>query len=323
VTGAIVVMFRLPNIRLGRGFAQGPAPDVQITKVIARHPAAILYVDGQRSRPVPGQGDLYRRLASADPISEASGTPVLLLGVDAADRILAPIGVRASDIFRSQSTGELTYTSGRSFAAPLPATGRVEVPVAAVTTASRSLVALTPAPAGAHRLVVWAVAPSRADGSRGAADVLAAIVRALAGRALPPLALVLFDPGGDSQANAKAVRATFGTTQLDVVIVLDTLAGSALRFTTAYGDLVGAFDAYAVRTGASAVHTDMTLDPDTAAAGDLMVPLGLGALGDIHWVLIRGLGRAVDGTDLRDDAAAVVGYAIGRYAAGAPELHPR
>jgi len=217
----------------------------------------------------------------------------------------------------------VTDTSGRSLAAPLPMTGRVAVPVAAVTTVSRSMVALTPAPAGAHRLVVWAVAPSPIDGSRSAADALAAVVRGLAGSALPPLALVLFDPGGDATANAKAVRVTIGMAPLDVVIAIDTLAGSALRFTTAYGDLVGAFDAYAVRTGAAAVRTDTTLDPDSAAGGDLIAPLGLGAFGDVHWVLIRGAGRAAAGTDRRPDAAAVVGYAIGRYAAGALELHPR
>ncbi|HUQ17656.1 MAG TPA: hypothetical protein VM070_07705, partial [Candidatus Saccharimonadales bacterium] len=226
-------------------------------------------------------------------------------------------------ILQAQSAGDPAYTAGRSLAAAIPGTGHVDVPVAAVTTASRSLVALTPAAADAHRLVVWAVAPSRADGMRGAEDVLVAVVRALAGRPLPPLALVLLDPGGDTQASAKAVRATLGTSPLDLVIVVDTVAGSTLRFTTAYGDLVAAFDAYAIRTAAAAAHTDATLDPDTVAGGDLMAPLGLGALSDVHWVLIRGAGRAVNGVDLRADAAAVVGYAVGRYAAGAPELHPR
>ncbi|HEY8655943.1 MAG TPA: ABC transporter permease [Candidatus Limnocylindria bacterium] len=324
VLGAIVVLLRLPNIRLGRGVVQGPAPDVQLRNLIARHPAAILYVDGQRGRPLPGnQADPYRRLAAGDPLGAAAGTPVLLLGVEAADRILAPLGARASEILRSQREGEVTYTSGRSLAAALPGTARVDVPVAAVTTASRSLVALTPAAAGEHRLVVWAVAPSRTDGTRGAEDLLAAVARSLAGHPLPPLALVLFDPRGDTQANAKAVRAALGTTPLDVVLAIDTLAGSALRFTTAYGDLVAAFDAYATRTGAAALHTDATIDPDTAAAGDLMVAVGLGALTDVHWVLIRGVGRATEGSDLRADAASVVGYAVGRYAAGAPELHPR
>lgn len=324
VRDAIVLVLRLPNIRLGRGAVPGPGPDLQLAKLIARHPAAILFVDGQRARALPGvQADPYRRLAASYPLSAAIGTPVLLLSVAAADRILAPIGLRASDILQRQAAGDTTDTAGRSLAAALPGSAHVSVPVAAVTTASRSLVALTPAAAGAHRLVLWAVAPSRSDGTRGAEDLLAAVVRSLAGRSAPPLALVLFDPGGDAQANAKAVRATLGTTPLDLVLAVDTLAGSALRFATAYGDLVAAFDAYAARLGAAALHTDATLDPDTPAGGDLLAPLGLGAFGDVHWIVIRGTGRAADGRDLRGDAAAVVGYAIGRYAAGAPELHPR
>src|SRR5205814_6141420 len=97
-----------------------------------------------------------------------------------------------------------------------PAAARApRAPDRPVASSSHSLVALTPAPAGAHRLVLWAVAPSLATGSRGAADALIAVVRALAGRPMPALAFVVFDPRGDTPANATAVRATLGSTIID------------------------------------------------------------------------------------------------------------
>src|SRR5206468_5836224 len=126
----------------------------------------------------------------------------------------------------------------------------LELPIASVTAGSHSLVALTPASAGTHRLVIWAVAPSAGTGSRSAADALSGVVRALAGRDVPPLVFVIFDPRGDPAANAKAVRAVLGSTPIDDVFAIESLGGTRLRFSTVYADLVPAIDDYAARVGA-------------------------------------------------------------------------
>ena len=188
------------------------------------------------------------------------------------------------------------------------------------TAASHSLVALTPASAGTHRLVIWAVAPSAATGSRSAADVLSALVRALAGRDAPPLAFVLFDPRGDPAANAKAVRAVLGSTPIDDVVAIESLGGTSLRFSTVYADLVPAIDDYAERVGARAARTARVLDPAAPATGDLMRSAGLTPFTDDHWLLISGQGPVTDDGGLREDAAAVVGYIVARYGEHAAEL---
>ena len=243
-----------------------------------------------------------------------------MLAPEAADRILASVGVSATLILRGQLQGDTTATQGASMARELPERAHLELPVAPVASASHSLVALTPAPAGAHRLVIWAVAPSLATGSRSAADALSALVRALGGRATPALAFVVFDPRGDPVANAAAVRATLGSTVIDDVLAIESLGGSRLRFATVYGDLVPAIDDYAARIGAAAERTAGALGSDTAETGDLMNAAGLTAFADDHWVLVGGDGAGGDGADLRADAAAWLAYAVGRYAGRAPEL---
>ena len=164
------------------------------------------------------------------------------------------------------------------------------------------------------------MAPSRATGSRSAADALSALVRALAGRPTPPLAFVIFDPRGDPFANAKAVRAALGSTVIDDVFAIESLGGTRLRFSTTYGDLVPAIDVYAERVGAAFVRTANGLPLDTPATGDLMNAAGLSVFTDEHWVLISGQGPVTDADDLRDDAAAVLAYVVARYADRAPEL---
>ncbi|MHB8632098.1 MAG: hypothetical protein ACYC9W_09250, partial [Candidatus Limnocylindria bacterium] len=149
---------------------------------------------------------------------------------------------------------------------------------------------------------------------------LCAVVRALAGQALPPLAFVVFDPRGDPVANARAVRATLGSTVIDDVLAVESLGGRELRFATVYADLVPAIDAYAGRVGARSARTVGSLSPDSADTGDLMRAAGLTVFSNEHWLLIDGRGPVGDADDLRADAAAVLAYAVARYAAAAPEL---
>jgi hypothetical protein len=93
------------------------------------------------------------------------------------------------------------------------------------------------------------------------------------------------------------------------VVVIDDLDGEALRFTTANGDLIPAFDLYADKADARHVTTTAT-----APIGGLpdVVPFI-----DQRTVVMSGSGGA---SDLRPDAVAVIGYLAGRIALGAEEL---
>ena len=323
VRGKVALIFRIANIQTGIGRPVTPAPtaDVLMRSAIKRGAAAILWVDASRAQLIArGQPDPYRRLVADDPLTRVAGVPVFMLTAEAADRLLAPVGIKATAILRAQLQGDTAATRGTSMAAELPERAHLELPIAPVASSSHSLVALTPAPAGAHRLVIWAVAPSLATGSRSASDALSALVRVLAGRAMPPLVFVVFDPRGDPVANAKAVRATLGTTPIDDVLAIESLGGPRLQFATVYGDLVPAIDDYATRAGAAALRTAGALNPDAPETGDLMIAAGLSAFVNDHWILISGQGPVGDTDDLRADAAAVLAYVVARYAAAAPEL---
>lgn len=321
VRDKVALIFRLPNIHIGRGAVPAPTADTLMQSALKRGAAAVLWVDPNRAQIVArGQPDPYRRLVADDPIAKLTGQPIFVITTEAADQLLAPVGLSATDIFRAQQQGDLGTTDGTSLARPLPERAHLELPIASVTATSRSLIALTPASAGAHRAVIWAVVPSSETGSRSAGDALSALVRALDGRTAPPLAFVIFDPRGDPVANAKAVRAVLGSTPVDDVFAIESLGGTSLRFSTVYADLVPAIDDYAARAGVRATRTGGALNPSAPATGDLMRASGLSAFIDDHWILISGQGPVTDDGDLRQDAAAVLGYAIARYAARAPEL---
>jgi hypothetical protein len=91
--------------------------------------------------------------------------------------------------------------------------------------------------------------------------------------------------------------------------VLDQLDGSALKFTTANGELIPALDLYAERAGA---RHDVTRTTASAAVVSDIAPLL-----DVKTVVVSGNGGS---GDLRGDAAALVGYLAGRLALGAEEL---
>lgn len=323
VRGKVVVLMRLPILRAGRAAAQGPAPEQLLSRAIARGPTAVLVIDAAFGQPGGfgvGSVDAYTRLGLDDPITSASGTPTFVLSAAAGDRILAPIGIRPTDILRATLQGDVSFITGRSLAQAVPGTVTVELPVGAVRAASHSVAAIGPARPDAHRLVLWAMTPSSLDGTRGAPDALAALLRSIDPRSSRGLAFVLFDPRGDPVANAKAIKAALGPGIVDAVVVIDTLAGSRLTFQTTYGDLIPAIDDYATRAGVTFARTTRTLDPDQPTTGDLMRETGIGAFVDWHWLLIRASGPVRTDAGMRADAAALLGYVVARFQADAPEL---
>jgi len=323
VRGKVVVLLRLPILRAGRAAAAGPVPEQLISKAIARGPAAVVVVDGAFGQTVGfgvGSVDAYTRLGLDDPIVSATGIPTFVLSAAAGDRVLTPIGLRPTEVFRAIAQGDLSFTSGRSLARALLGDATIDLPVGPVHATSHSVLAQSPARPDGHRLVLWAMTPSSVDGTRGAPDAVAALLRSIDPKASPGLAFVLFDPRGDPIANAKAIKALLGPGSVDAVLVVDTLVGARLTFQTTYGDLVPVIDDYAARSGATFVRTARTLDPDQPATGDLMRETGIGAFVDWHWLLIRASGPLLADAGMREDAAAVLAYTVARFEASAPEL---
>ena len=164
------------------------------------------------------------------------------------------------------------------------------------------------ADAATPRIVVWSV--RRADDQHRSLDVEAAIARLAVARGVPFL-FVDFDPSIDPNGNARQIRELLRQRTIALIVVLDGLAGSELRFTSPFGDLIPAFDLYADRAGARHLVTRSTLKID-----DWQWP-GSAAYVDTRAVLVQGAGAS---GDLREDTAALLGYLAGRRALGAEEL---
>lgn len=314
VRGKVTVILRMTVLRQGARFAVAPGPDKLIEKAIQHGAAAVIVIDNFRVTSVGGSSlSPYKRISAEDPISSAVGIPTVIVTPDVADTLLEPVGLRATDILRSVNRDlSRDYTNGVSIATALPESAHVEVPVARVTETTHSLVALAPARADGRRLVLWAVAPSTIDGSRSAADSLAAVLRGLRGRVPAGIAFVFFDPHGDVDLNAREIASALGE-KIDLIMMLDSLAGQRLRSMTIYDDLFLPIDHYADEAGAPHARTIAESEPDW--------PTGLSALGHFRYVLVRGAGPVGDDADLRPDAAALIAFAIARYTAESPELH--
>lgn len=314
VRGKVAVILRLAQLRQGSRFFSAPPADQIIDKAIQHGAAAVIIVDSFRvASPGTPITNAYKRMGVEDPISSAVGVPTLVVTPEAADGLLAAAGIRATDILRSVNRDlSRDYTSGVSMATVVPETAHLELPVGRVTETARSLLALSPARPDGHRLVIWAVAPSAIDGSRGAADAVAAVVRSLGDRVPAGLAVVFLDPHGDVGANAAEVaKAIAGT--VDLVVMVDSLVGERLRAMTIYDDLFLPMDHYADAANAPHARTVGEDEPDW--------PTGLAALGRFKYVLLRGTGPDRPDPDLRGDAAAVLAVVLARYAGGSPELH--
>jgi hypothetical protein len=156
-------------------------------------------------------------------------------------------------------------------------------------------------------VLVWAVGET----DRGpAVEALTAFARSVAATRLP-FVFVAFDPRVDSDGNARQVADRLGGREISCVVVLDALQGAALRFQSANGDLIPAFDLYAEMAEAPHQLTRATLAPD---ANDWP---GIRPFIEHRSIVITGTGGA---GDLRADASATLGYLAGRLALDAEEL---
>lgn len=313
VRGKIVVVVRFMGVVAASRSTIGPDIESQVTNAMKRGAAAVVFVDPDLSRYVDvvltqfsGLVNPYKRLESSFPVTQESGVPVIAISVSTAARLLGPAGV---DI--APYVGWLEGSDGNSLSrsVELPARGRVAVPLQRANAHVRSVLAgVADAPAGAGTVLVWAV---RHPGEpHPSADVLAAVSARLGGSRLP-FVLVDFDPAVDANVNARSVADALGGRRLALILVLDGLDGSALRFATPFGELVPAIDLYADRAGVAHRVTRTTEDITRWSWP------GIGPFVDTKTIVISGDGGS---GDLRPAAAALVAQIAGRYALGAEEL---
>jgi peptide/nickel transport system permease protein len=311
VRGKVVLLARFMGVTAANfNYVTGPSVEDPIMSALDRGAAAVLFVDPELSsysddgRPSPGtrrSANPYLDMEKKFPASGISGKPVIVLDRAAAERLVAPLGLDLAPLLEWDPPGKKWE---RSAARDLGVSARVEVSLREEATTFTSLVAEVPGvPEDAGRVVVWAARDSETNAIESSrADALAALARFAATRHAP-FVFVDFDPDADSRAVRDALRER----RVVLVLVLDDLRGSALRFRTANGDLIPAFDLYAQKASARYEITRRT-----AESGEIAAPFP-----DARTVVI-----ANDGSpgDVRADAVAVIGYLAGRLALGAPEL---
>jgi peptide/nickel transport system permease protein len=321
VRGKVVLLMRFlgvaartPNAGLN-GYAFGPSVDESINGAIKRGAAAVLFVDRDLPNYTDGVEDFvngltaginpYLRLERSSPAARADGVPVVVLDGSTAQSLMAPHGIDLLPFLDFDESGGEQYRV--SPARDLGVSARVDVPLerhVAVVTSYVGEVGDVPTESG--RVLVWAVrSPGRPHPS---ADVVGALARTVGPRGVPFI-FVDFDPAVDSRANAQSVAAVITGRRIVLVVVLDHLDGSALLFTTPYGDLIPALDFYADKSRARHEVTRTTAAIDALA--------GVAPLIETKTVLVSGNGGV---GDLRPDAAAFLGYLAGRRALRAEEL---
>lgn len=325
VRGKVVLLVRFLGVRVAntgptvvRAPAFGPFVDVSIANAIKRGAAAVIFVDPSliyyndiAGCCVYGLGELrgginpYLRAERNDPPTRASGVPVVVIGDAIARELVRPFGIDLAPWLGLDEREDPRHKVALS--RDLGVTARVEVPLRHERAVVTSYVAEMPGiPADAGRVLLWA--PRRPEVTNRTADVLVAVGRAIGGRGTP-FVLVDFDPSIDPGTNARSVRDALKDRRIALVIVLDELEGTALRFITPYGDLIPAFDLYAEKAGARFRRTTAT-----AQVGEIS---GYAPYVDIRTVVVKGTGGA---GDPRPDAAAVLGYLAGRVSLGAEEV---
>ena len=324
VRGKVVLLVRFLGVA-SRGFTStlngysfGPDSATTIDGAIKRGAAAVLFVDpalgfytDTQENFTFGIGDIrgginpYLRLERDSPPTKTSGVPVVVLDPVAAQGLLLPNGVDISQYYRFDEGGADRYKISPS--RDLGVTARVEVPLERRSASITSLVGeVAGVSQDAERVMIWA--PRRPDALHPSADVAAALARELASRRVPFI-FVDFDPSIDPRANAQSIRDVLKDRRISLVVVLDHLDGSALRFATPYGDLIPMLDLYAEKADARHEVTRSTANIASLA--------GIAPFIEIKTVLVSGNGGE---GDLRSDAAALVGYLAGRLALGAEEV---
>jgi peptide/nickel transport system permease protein len=331
VRGKIVVLVRFLGIASAdatgtssrfvdlNGYARAPLPTYSIDKAIERGATGVIFIDpalwlyndltpsgatyalGQ----LEGGANPYLRAEREARAITASGVPVVLLGDAPGKQLLGQFGIDIAPLFSYDTREPGRYAT--SIAQDLGVVGRIEVPVERRVASATSYVGeVRGSTPDLPRIVVWA--PRTTASARPTSVVIAALARALGDRRLP-LVFVDFDPGIDAAASIRDIRQAMGEREVALVVVLDELDGSALRFITPYGELVPVFDRYADAAGAAHQVTRQTARPDELAG---VAPFPL-----VKTVVVRATGMS---GDARADAAAVIGYLAGRLALGAPEV---
>lgn len=321
VRGKVVLLVRFLGVRgpprFPTAYSVGPSGNEQISKAIRRGAAAVIFVDPalhlytDEQRPFTTRsGELtaglspFTRLERTFPPVQAVGVPVMLVDLVAAQQLVAGTGVDLSAFNRHDDRTPDKYRV--SPARQLAVHARVEVPLEHRTGNVTSYVGESDAvPGDIGRILLWT---ERRPGPDSARDVLAATARALGPRHAAMI-FVELDPAVDAIANRKAVREVLKDRRITLVIVLDRIQGTALKFTTPYGHLIPALDHYAEKVGA---RHEVTRTTSRIGAIEDVTPFP-----ELPTVLITGTGGR---GDLRLDAAAVVGYLAGRHRLGAEEL---
>jgi len=324
VRGKVVLVVRFLGVagtrrdRFPAGYSIGPSSDEQINKAIARGAAAVVYADPAlpyytdeikpfvtRLGEITGSLSPFTRLERLFPPERPTGVPVMIVDLVAAQQLLVGTGIDLTAFYRFDDRTPEKYVV--SPARELAVTARVEVPLEHRTANVASYVGESDGvPADAGRVLLWTERRLGADNAR---DVLVAAARALGPRHAP-LIFVEFDPAVDAIANRRAIREILGDRRIALVIVLDRIQGTALKFTTPYGNLIPALDHYAKESGARYEVTRTT--PRIGAIEDVT------PFPELPTVLITGAGGGSG--DLRPDAASLIGYLAGRLALGAEEL---
>jgi peptide/nickel transport system permease protein len=309
VRGKVVMLVRFMGVDAAEaGLATGPVVNETIADAITRGAGAVVFVDpdlasyrdSQRagSRAVVNP---YLALEVEFPAVRTSGVPVVVVDPTTAQSLVAPLGLDLAPFVGPDLRGRKWE---RSAARDLGVSARVEVPLREQHSAVPSLVAEVPdVPDQAGRIVVFAARSSGTTAIEPArADVLAALARFTAARHAP-FVFVDFDP----RADTRAIRDALEDRHVLLVLVLEDLRGGILRFRTANGDLIPAFDLYAQKAGAPYEITRRT-----AQSAEIFAPLP-----GVKTVVI-----GTDGSpgDVRADVVAMIGYLAGRHALGAPEL---
>lgn len=313
VRGKIAVIVRLMGVTRGSRVANGPDVESTILNAIRRGAVAVLFIDPDLTRYVNVPAGFftpvnpYRRLEATFPVTDVGGVPVIVLSPAAADRLLGAAGIVASAIApRLEADSELAR---HSTSRELGTRAVVEVPLKKASAHIRSVVGEVPdIRADAGRVVVWAVL--HPGSAHPPTDVALALARQLAKSGLP-FVFVAFDPAVDPNGNAREVAAALAGRRITLLLVLDSLDGSALTFATPFGDLVPALDLYAERAGVPHLVTRSVVSTSTWSWP------GRAPFIEQRVAAIAGTGG--DG-DRRADAAAVIGYLAGRMAMGAEEI---
>jgi peptide/nickel transport system permease protein len=314
VRGKTVLLLKLESVPSARFRIAVPDVATIVGNALKRGAAAVLYVDPMKGRyaAVPSnfgvQVDPYRRLGQVDPTQHRVGPPVFVLSLAAGDRLLAPVGLSATAIYRSSERGISSATD-------VPLRAHIELPVDLLTTTSRSLVAeRATSEADRHRVIIWALSPDPPDGAPDALDAVAAFARSLHGSRDVAVTIVVFDPAGDTALNAGAVRAALGDRVADLILVVSDLRGDRLQFLTQTPEFVPVADGYAELM-------QISYQPTLSMAGDSAWTWpGVSAYAAARTIWVRGAGNSNEETDLRSDAAAFLAYAFARYELGAPEI---